>query len=328
MKKIHFFNIRRLSVIFLIFCFIMVCQSSIDHVQAKNAPDTIVWLSDTQYYAKSYPDIFMKLTNWIKQNEEMEQIKYVVHTGDIVDNYEEKSQWKVAHKAFKKLDHANISYGVLAGNHDVGHSRVDYKTFAHYFGEHRFKSQDTFGESIQNNRNHYDLLSAGGRDLLMLYLGWGITQQDIDWAKRVLQKYPEKIVFLNTHDYLHANGKRSKQGELLFEKLVTKFPSIKVVLCGHYHGAAKAVDLLDDNNDGYADRTVYQLLADYQSAPSGGQGFVRLFKFDQKSTNVSVETYSPYLNQYLYYPEASNPGKDSFSIELPLKNEPGRTPSH
>ncbi|TSB44677.1 metallophosphoesterase [Alkalicoccobacillus porphyridii] len=324
-KKI-FVN-ARVYIILLILCFILICQSSIDHVEARTTPDTIVWMSDTQYYAKEYPDIFMNMTDWIKKNEDNQQIKYVVHTGDIVDQYTEKNQWKISHKAFKKLDHAKIPYGVLAGNHDVGHNRVDYSKFTHYFGDDRFSSKESFAGSYENNRNHYDTFSAGGRDFLMLYLGWGINKKDINWAKNVLEANPNKTVFLNVHDYLHANGKRSTQGNMLFQELVTAFPSIKVVLCGHYHGAAKAVDLLDDDGDGKAERAVYQMLADYQSAPSGGQGFMRLLTLDSQSNEMTVQTYSPYLDQYNYYPESTHPGKDSFTIQLPQQQRPGRPPS-
>ena len=302
----------------------LVCQSSVDHVEANSTPDTIVWMTDTQYYSKEYPSIFMKMTNWIKENQVSHQIKYAVHTGDIVDQYKEKDQWKVANKALKKLDHSPIPYGVLAGNHDVGHSRVDYKEFSHHFGEKRFKHQKEYGESYQNNRNHYDLISAGGRDFLMLYLGWGVTDKDLKWAKSVLTDYPDKLVFLNVHDYLKADGSRSTQGEHLFKELVTKYPSIHAVLCGHYHGAAKKVDAIDDDNDGKPDRTVYQMLADYQSGPSGGQGYMRLLSIHSNSTDVIVSTYSPYLDQYNYYKNETDPGKDHFTIQLPLQNKQER----
>ncbi|MDQ0208477.1 metallophosphoesterase [Alkalicoccobacillus murimartini] len=309
----------RISLMIFLSLFVLVCQSSVNHVEASSTPDTIVWMTDTQYYSKEYPDIFMKMTDWIKENHASYQIKYMIHTGDIVDQYADKEQWKVAHKALKKLDRSPIPYGVLAGNHDVGHSKVDYKPFTHYFGKKRFKHQKEYGESYQDNRNHYDLISAGGRDFLMLYLGWGITDEDLHWAKAVLKKYPDKLVFLNVHDYLKADGARSKQGNHLFKELVAKHSSIYAVLCGHYHGAAKKIDLIDDNNDGKPDRTVYQLLADYQSAPSGGQGFMRLLSLHSGSEEVTVSTYSPYLDQFNYYSQQTDPGKDRFTIKLPLQ---------
>lgn len=43
------------------------------------------------------------MTDWIKENQVPHQIKYAVHTGDIIDQYQEKDQWKTAHKALKSL---------------------------------------------------------------------------------------------------------------------------------------------------------------------------------------------------------------------------------
>ncbi len=55
---------------------------------------TFAWMSDTQYYAESYPHIFDKQTAWIKSNQKRLNIKYVFHTGDIVDDSADIRQWK------------------------------------------------------------------------------------------------------------------------------------------------------------------------------------------------------------------------------------------
>ena len=38
-----------------------------DEVKSANAPFNILWFTDTQYYAESYPDIFDKLGDWIAE---------------------------------------------------------------------------------------------------------------------------------------------------------------------------------------------------------------------------------------------------------------------
>ena len=70
-------------------------------------------------------------------------------------------------------------YGVLAGNHDVDHKSSDYTQFTKWFGEDRFKDKPYYGESYKNNRGHYDLISANGNDYIMLYMGWGVQDEDI-----------------------------------------------------------------------------------------------------------------------------------------------------
>ena len=76
---------------------------------------------------------------------------------------------------------------------------------------------------------------------------------------------------------------------------------VKAVLSGHYHNAQTWIDEMDDDGDGVADRTVYQLLADYQGGPEGGQGYLRILNFKMNENKVAVQTYSPYLDDYNFY---------------------------
>ena len=73
-------------------------------------------LPDTQYYAASFPDIFMKQTSWIVENRDAQQIAFVLHTGDIVDS-DVPAQWTVASNSLHMLDGV-VPYVIAAGNHD------------------------------------------------------------------------------------------------------------------------------------------------------------------------------------------------------------------
>ena len=57
---------------------------------------TFVWMSDTQYYSESFPYIFDRQTQWIVENQEAMKIKYVFHTGDLVDESDKEEQWNYA----------------------------------------------------------------------------------------------------------------------------------------------------------------------------------------------------------------------------------------
>ena len=104
-------------------------------------------------------------------------------------------------RAYKKLDVAKFPYGVLAGNHDVGHLNGDYSNYTQYFGENRYLSNPWYGGSYKNNRGHYDLISVDGIDFIMLYMGWGIGDEEIQWMNDVLAQYPERKAILNFHEY-------------------------------------------------------------------------------------------------------------------------------
>ena len=128
----------------------------------------------------------------------------------------------------------------------------------------------------------------------MMYMGWGVEDEDIKWMNEVLAEYPDRIAFLNFHDYMLANGTRSGVGNKLYKEVVVPNPNVVAVLSGHYTGASLLKNELDDDGDGNTDRTVYQMLADYQGHADGGSGYLRLLHFDKESNQIYVNTYSPF----------------------------------
>ncbi|WP_251548644.1 lamin tail domain-containing protein [Neobacillus muris] len=280
---------------------------------------TFVWMSDTQYYAESYPYIFERQTNWIAENKDRLKIKYVFHTGDVVDEADKEYQWNYADQYMKILENSMVPYGVLAGNHDVDHKTSDYTQFSKWFGEDRFKGKSYYGGSYKNNRGHYDLISANGNDFIMLYMGWGIQDEDLEWMKDVLKQYPDRKAILSFHEYLLVSGNRSPLGNRIFNEIVLPNKNVIAVLSGHYHDSETLVDPVDDNGDGTPDRQVYQMLGDYQGGPEGGQGYMKLLHFDQDNNRIIVNTYSPYMDDYNFYDPETYPGKDEMVINTDLQ---------
>lgn len=279
---------------------------------------TFVWMSDTQYYSESYPYIYEQQTKWIAERQDDMKIKYVFHTGDLVNISTDMTQWSRANEYMKVLDDNNVPYGVLAGNHDVDQVSTDYTNYYQNFGEDRFKNKPYYGGSYLNNRGHYDLISVGGNDYIMVYLGWGVTDEGIQWVNDVLKGHPDRKAILNFHEYLLATGTRHPLGEKLYNEIVVPNRNVMAVLSGHYHEAQTLIDEIDDNGDGTPDRKVYQMLADYQAGPEGGQGYMRLLHFDVDQNRVFVNTYSPYLNDYNFYNTDTYGNKDEFVMDLDL----------
>ncbi|MDL4842672.1 lamin tail domain-containing protein [Aquibacillus rhizosphaerae] len=290
--------------------------------EIPNSPEeydyTFVWMSDTQYYSESYPYIYDRQTQWIVEKQEEMKIKYVMHTGDLVDESDKEYQWKHADDFMKTLDDANVPYGVLAGNHDVSQKTNDYTAYYEYFGADRFEEKPYYGGSYLNNRGHYDLISVNGNDYIMVYLGWGVEDEGIAWMNEVLAAHPDRMAILNFHEYMQATGTRHPLGEKLYDEVVEPNENVIAVLSGHYHESQLLVDEIDDDGDGTIDRSVYQMLADYQAGPEGGQGYMRLLHFDTDNDRIIVNTYSPYMDDYNYYDTDAYPGKDEFVLNLDL----------
>jgi hypothetical protein len=271
---------------------------------------TFAWMSDTQFYSQDYPKIYDSINQWIVDNQKEKKITYVLHTGDIVNTWNDKKQWERASASMKILDQANVPYGVVSGNHDVASESSDYSEYWKYFGKERFANKPYYGGELDNNRDHYDLISAKGNDFIILYLGWSIDQQTIDWANQVLKKYADRNAIIATHEYLTPNATYGGQGKEVFDKIVTPNKNAFMVVSGHYHGVAYRVQHIGD-------RAVIEMLHDYQAGPEGGQGYIRLLQFDLDNKQMYVNTYSPYKNDYNFFDED---GKDEFT--LPVKLQP------
>lgn len=263
--------------------------------------------SDTQYYNEDTPDNpdivgkyehQLNIHDWLLANRSRMNIQYLFHDGDIIDDVDMISQWENADAAYKKLDDAGLPYGVLAGNHDVGHLTGDYTNYSTYFGEDRFKNNPWYGESYKNNRAHYDLITVGGIDFIMMYVGWGVSDEEIEWMNDILKKYPERKAILNFHEYLLASGGLGEEPQRIFNEVVATNPNVSMVLSGHYHNAQTVINEFDDDGDGVNDRKVYQMLFDYQGLPEGGMGYMRLMHFDLENEKVLFRTYSPSLDDY------------------------------
>ncbi|WP_134767632.1 lamin tail domain-containing protein [Nocardioides sp. 1609] len=261
---------------------------------------TIGWQSDTQYYNETQ-DFYkhqLAINRFLLDQREELNLQYVIHTGDIVNVAREQRQWENADSAYRPLDAAGLPYGVLAGNHDVSGAEEDYTEYSRWFGEDRYAANPWYGGSLQDNRGHYDLVSAHGVDFLMLYMGWGPGDEQIDWMNEVIARYPERKVWINLHEFMLTTGGLGPIPQRIQDEVVATNPNVFAVSSGHYHDAFTRTDEFDDDGDGTADRTVYSMLFDYQGLPEGGLGYLRLLHFDNEGGRIVVRTYSPSLDDF------------------------------
>ncbi|PKM62772.1 MAG: hypothetical protein CVU97_03725 [Firmicutes bacterium HGW-Firmicutes-21] len=297
----------------------------------SNGSDTLLWVSNTKYYSK-YNDLNSRYTdimNYAKEQYLNGNIAYVAHTGDLIDR--SLTSDEIAHKEYKIasdahfiLDNALVPNGVVSGDRDIKHSLADYSYFSEYFGSSRYKNFEWYGGSYKNNTHHYDLITIGNYDFLLLYLGcYDEDGEDtVAWANAVLEAYPERNVILCTHEYIDAAGMYSgDRAAVIWERIVVPNENIKIILCGHNEGA---VDRL--RRVGESDRYVLEILANYQSAELGtapshiengnscdGEGFIRLMSFNNAG-QVITTTYSPTCDIYNYFPSYT----DTFVYDLEL----------
>ena len=114
-----------------------------DDLLVKDFKDSfaIVLLPDTQKYKHfagfSRKHIFESQTKWIVDHLLDENIKLVLHVGDIVDTSTE-SQWENAIQSLSHLEFL-VPYVVVAGNHDlmelVNVNKAEYKNSTKLFNK-------------------------------------------------------------------------------------------------------------------------------------------------------------------------------------------------
>ena len=256
---------------------------------------TIIVLPDTQFYSESHPGIFTSQTQWIVDHKDTLNIAYVVHVGDIVDNYDQTTQWDNARAAMRLLEDPTttglpdgIPYGLVPGNHDEPTGNYN-----NYFGVSRFQGRSYYGGGYPpgSNDNNYTLFSAGGMDFIVINLEYLTPATGVlEWADSLLKAYANRRAIVVSHYLLNLDATWGPWGQQIYEALKDN-PNLFLMLAGHIHGESRRVDVYNGN-------TVNTLLADYQSLANGGNGWLRLLKFSPASDEISVMTYSPYLNQY------------------------------
>lgn len=276
----------------------------------RNYDFAFAWETDTQYYSEEFFQHYLNMNNWIVDNKDKLNIRYVIHTGDIVDDFDMPYEWENADKAMKILDDANMPYGVLAGNHDIAAGAMEYENYQKYFGAQRVQDQPTFGEAYKDNIGHYDLLTENGQDFIILYMSWDIYADEINWMNSVLQKYSDRKAILCFHTYTRVaynsdGGLMDYYGQLVQDNVVAQNPNVIAVLNGHYHGASYETTVFDDDKDGVYDRTVYQICTDYQSGFEGGSGYIKMLYFDLDNNKIYINSYSPSLDDFNYYDNTS-----------------------
>lgn len=276
-------------------------------------------------------EMFEQQIQWIKDNKATEKIAYVIHLGDVVDHGDDANEveWERAKTALYKLEDAGIPYGISVGNHDqspLGNpaSPGTNSGYGVYFGRNHMQAFPWYGGaygSSNNSDNHYDLFTANGQDYIVLYIEFNSPGQEkysasienavMNWADGILTTYADRKAIVVSHSILNrptdsnsdikpgqgnnnTEGEFTNQGDVIYARMKLH-SNVFMMLSGHISGEA----FRRDNYNGHIIKTY---LADYQSrenAPydgssrNGGNGLMRVMKFNTTKQKLSVRTFAP-----------------------------------
>jgi hypothetical protein len=242
----------------------------------------------------TYAHVFTAQTQWIVDNKDALNIVFVTHEGDIVNNWDNITEWDYANASMSLLDGV-VPYGVLPGNHDQ-----QYKsTFPHnayyynqYFNYTRFEQYPWYGGHYgDDNDDNYQLISAGGMDFIIIHLEYNPSDQVLSWANGLMSTYSSRRAIVVSHYIVRYHGGWSSLGLRIFNALKDN-PNLFLLISGHDpNGAGRRTDVVGNN-------TIHSIMTDYQKRPEGGEGWLKMFTFFPKDNEILVRTYSPYLDKY------------------------------
>jgi len=281
---------------------------------------TIVVLPDTQMYLAGLnggtPDMFRVQTEWVVANREAENIVFVSHLGDIVQNGDETEEWNQADAALALLEDPTttglpdgIPYGLAVGNHDQSPAGESGHTdqFNRYFGAGRFVDRSYFGGHFGPingpNDNSFQLFGSGDDQFIAIHIEYGnVDGAVLEWADSLLKAHQSRLAIVATHYLMGAeasvngmprSGDFSAQGQLLYDRLKHN-DNLILMLGGHFgpnDGEAR-------RTDSFGGRVVHSVLSDYQDRVNGGDGLMRLVTFHPAQREIEVRTFSPVTNTW------------------------------
>jgi hypothetical protein len=289
---------------FLLLCILIVLALSIIYFTFYSSQEdyTIIVLPDTQKYSENYPEIFSAQTQWIADTEKEFNTVFVIHEGDIVDDWADQNQWARARNSMDLLE--DIPFVINAGNHDRGTNK-NLIYFEKYFPLETFREKEYWIDYWGGNSAQ--IIQVNNEKLLFVNLVVCPDENDLIWIDNIIQQVNHTKAILTTHAYLNLEAKREthvcNSTENIWE-MAKQHENLFLILSGHVHGEAYLLSYNDFN------KPVHQMLADYQTEDNGGNGKLRLLHFVPSKNKLEVRTYSPFLEKNFSNPESH------FDLEL------------
>ena len=224
--------------------------------QATPGTFTLFWMTDTQFLSQSNPALFNKTTEWITQNYAACNGRMVIHTGDIVNDWNVSSEWSNADKAMSILLGAGIPYTWDAGNHDSCGNLSELEVMApcdgsavQYIGS-QYPALDASYVASEEPRNWVSSspdgrstavnFTADGQQFLIINIEYnGLAE--LPWVSGLLSKWPTAHVVIATHAYMNETGSIPGWDYATVHDfasnltaLMDKSPGVFLTLNGHY----------------------------------------------------------------------------------------------
>ena len=280
-------------------------QTDLNTENAIGVSFSIVQITDTQYLSDTNPAAYNGLTSWIVNNGEALNLVMVVHTGDIVEDPANTTDWQNANNAMMALYYNEIPYCWCAGNHDqIGYDGYsDGNVNGTYIGGNYPAFNVTLMQQmpywvgdIFNGASTAVKFSFGNYNFMIINVEYDANQTTLNWMQGLLAANPNDNVIVATHNYLNGNG---TYGTLAaydvtwaknFENILNKYPNVFMTLNGHDYGeGGTAANIRVENRE--------EVFFNRQEVDGQmGAATARIYTFNFASANpiVYIHTYQDY----------------------------------
>ncbi len=304
---------------------------------ALAGPFVFASLPDTQVYsenrppfdgrtpATTYPEgtgaIFFEQTEWLVENADALEIRYVGHLGDIVQRGDNLTEWDLGKQAMNVLIAGDMPHGTVMGNHDdiESHPEGYAANYLTNFGPQVFEGFDWYMGASPYGGANWQLLEHDRYKIGFINFSIDQPRDEVLWAQEVVEQNPDTIFVIGTHRYMYdfkiGGGRYYEEvntplgvfnvqddfvpgainptsAEDFFNQFVSQNENILMIHAGHFHSEWLRLDGLDREQ-----KLIIQILTDYQSTRNGGDGWLRLYELDFENDEFRFDTYSPIIGR-------------------------------
>jgi hypothetical protein len=282
---------------------IVITGSTSAQESADETSFTLAQVPDTQMEVLSDNPMLATRYQWLVDNKQALNLKYIAHSGDYVNwGHVDPVQFTRARAAADILDRDGIPYGYAIGNHDTaavkaggsaapGNTHDNLRNTALFNQTFPLADVKNLGGAFEANRvdNIFQTFEAGGVDWLVITHEMWPRQTVVDWMKQIAVSHPNHNIIVNTHAYTNQQGVRPTTGNYgdlharaVWEQFISQYPNIKLVLSAHYSGTNYS------EATGVHGNKIAQVMTAYHSS---NQNHVRLLEIDTADGTISSSVY-------------------------------------
>lgn len=256
--------------------------------------------------------MFAECMNWIINNRDTLNIKFMVQNGDLVDwDDATHTHYVRADAGLDILDNANFPYALCIGNHDtaavqyggsaapgnVNQNLRNTSTFNSYFPVSRF---DNLQGVYENNKvdNTYHYFSAAGLQFLVMSLEFCPRSGVYTWADAIIKAHPHHNVIIFSHYILESDGSVSgsnagygdTSAQTMYNSIIRDNTNVRFTFSGHVGTWASRTST--SGTTGHKTYHVLDCWHDYNSNPT------RVCTFDIPAGTMNTQVYDPKSNTW------------------------------